>query len=295
MNLMQIKCFCAVAECMNFSQAAQLLYITQPAASRLVSSLEKEVGSILLNRDTRHVSLTAAGEVFYHSCRQMIDAYELGISNTKLVEQGIVGKICIGFMRDTFEHGLVNIVQVYRKKYPDVKIEMHGYNHSDLIKGLLDKKIDIAMGGSFDNITSDPIEYIRIRKQTQGVILPCGHPLAAKSSIALNELRNENFIIMSRISSMPGHDYILEITKKAGYIPNIVAYASHVPELLTMVASGLGITIFHTERALRIAGDYCVAVPINFIDPVWRYISWLKGNDNPCLKQLITMIYENMK
>lgn len=288
MNSLQCQCFCTVAETMNFTQAAQKMFVTQPAISRLISSLEKEVGVKLLNRDTRHVSLTPAGEAFYHSCKKILENYDEGMVAAQLAEQGMLGRLRIGFLRDTLDDDLAWYLLNYRKQYPDVRIEMKGYSHTELINAVLNGEVDIASGGRIDS-SSIEFQSIRIRKLREMAVLPHNHPLAQRESLYLHELQKEDFILMSRASSSPGHDFLTRITKDAGFIPNVVAYASYLPELLTMVASGLGVSVL-SGNLEEIAKRSCAMVPLELTQPTWRRLCWLPDNGNPCLARFIDMV-----
>lgn len=288
MNLMQLQCFCAVAETSNFTQAAQKLFVTQPAISRLISALEKEVGLQLLKRDTRHVSLTPAGEAFFHSSQRMLEDYTDGISGAKLAARGWAGKLRVGFLRDTFDSDLARLILAYRQRYPNVYVEMKGYNHTQITDAILKGAIDVAASSRLD-VDAEAIQYTRIRKVQDMAILPRDHALATKESLYLSDLQKCDFILMSRSSSVPGHDFLMKAAKEAGFIPNVVAYAMFVPELLTMVASGLGVSVMSGSLA-ALAGESCAFVPLKLIGPSWKSVFWRSTNDNPCLVQLIEMI-----
>lgn len=76
MTIFQLECYYALAQSLNFTQTASQQYITQPALSRSISSLEKELGIKLVNRTTHTVSLTPAGRVFAEECRKIISTYQ---------------------------------------------------------------------------------------------------------------------------------------------------------------------------------------------------------------------------
>lgn len=79
MTIFQLECYYALAQSLNFTQTASQQYITQPALSRSISSLEKELGIKLVNRTTHTVSLTPAGRVFAEECRKIISTYQDGV------------------------------------------------------------------------------------------------------------------------------------------------------------------------------------------------------------------------
>jgi len=283
MNLSQIECFCAVAETLSFSEAAKRLYVTQPAASRMISAMEKAVGMELLRRDTRHVALTPAGEVMLRACQTMLNNYANGIAQSKLAEQGLVGSLKFGIMRDTFESSLPGLIRPFRERHPKIRIEMEGFSHSEIYEALYDRKVDAIYAASSRGAGDGRISTLNVLKLREAAVLPSGHPLAGRDGIYLSELFKDDFIIMSRTVSTPGYDQLMRLTAEAGFSPHIVAYARYVPELLSMVASGIGVSIL-AESSAELAVDYVATVPLKLVKTRWKRLEWLKENDNPCLK-----------
>src|SRR5690625_1909395 len=98
MELRHLKYFISVAEHLNFSKAAKELYISQSAISQQISKLEKDIGLVLFERDKRNVHLTNAGKTLLKEAHEIILKSEQAIENAKKAEQGILGKLKIGFL-----------------------------------------------------------------------------------------------------------------------------------------------------------------------------------------------------
>lgn len=107
-----------VSSSLNFTQTASQQYITQPALSRSISSLEKELGIKLVNRTTHTVSLTPAGRVFAEECRKIISTYQDGVQNALTASQSIVGRVRLGVPIDSFEPLAVKLVRASLKSTP---------------------------------------------------------------------------------------------------------------------------------------------------------------------------------
>ena len=88
MNLDNVKCFISLAECLNFTKAAEKEYMTQTSMSRKISGLEEELGVRLFYRDNHQVILTDAGSEFYVQAQKLLDVYESTVRLVQNVEQG---------------------------------------------------------------------------------------------------------------------------------------------------------------------------------------------------------------
>ena len=100
MTLTQLESFLILAQRLNFTQAADDLFISQPALSRMISALEQEVGLQLFYRSSRSVSLTPAGRAFAQQCPRILDSYRAGVDAALLAQQGFRGDVTVGILRD---------------------------------------------------------------------------------------------------------------------------------------------------------------------------------------------------
>src|SRR3954454_14526676 len=98
MEIRQLRYFTAVAEHLNFTEAAKKLFVAQPAVSQQIASLEKEIGFKLFNRDKHSVQLTHAGRVFLNDALEMLDRSEAAIKKARKAAIGEVGQLSIGFL-----------------------------------------------------------------------------------------------------------------------------------------------------------------------------------------------------
>ena len=107
-----------LAQRLNFTQAADDLFMAQPALSRLISALEKELDLQLFYRNSRSVALTPAGTVFFKKCPKILDEYRGSVVAARLAQEGYRGSLTLGIMRDTFEPKLPTLYQRFRTAYP---------------------------------------------------------------------------------------------------------------------------------------------------------------------------------
>jgi len=288
MTIFQLECYYALAKSLNFTQTANQQFITQPALSRSISSLEKELGVKLVNRSTHKVSLTPAGEVFAEECAQIISAYQQGVQKTMLATENLIGTIRLGVPNDSFEPLAVKLVRALSERHSGIHIDLKFRTPTNLVRSLDDGQVDLIIASgkprSFD------CESLLIEQRTDYAVLPPNHPLADHEEISVNELRDENFIVMSRESSIAGFDSIVALTSDAGFSPKIISQAGTVSSLLMQVACGVGISILYKEHH-RIAGDDVVFVPLSDERYFNRYLIWKKA-ENHCQDAVVALARE---
>ena len=126
MELRLLRTFVAVAELRHFARAASLCNLSQPAVSHQIALLEEEVGSKLLNRAARRVSLTVAGEVFLEEARRILGAVDRAHERMQEVARGAVGRIRLGATATPGLHLLPSLLATYRREHEsyDLRLEI---------------------------------------------------------------------------------------------------------------------------------------------------------------------------
>ena len=202
MTLNQLECFMVLAQRLNFTQAADDLFMAQPALSRLISALEKELDLQLFYRNSRSVALTPAGTVFFKKCPKILDEYRGSVVAARLAQEGYRGSLTLGIMRDTFEPKLPTLYQRFRTAYPHVSLLIRGYSHSSLLSALERGEVD-AILNYMPMPSGQESPSILLHKNHQCIITALDHPLASRGSIRMEEVKDEPFVVMARTASIP--------------------------------------------------------------------------------------------
>ena len=259
-------------------------YITQPALSRSISSLEKELGIKLANRTTHTVSLTPAGRVFAEECRKIISTYQDGVQNALTASQSIVGRVRLGVPIDSFEPLAVKLVRAITEKHSGIHIELKFNTPTRLLRALDDDLVDVIIASGRPR--SAESKYLLVDRRMDYVVISSVHPLADREEVSFSELRYENFIAISRSSSIAGYQSIIDHASAGGFSPNIVGEAETVSSLLMMVACGVGITVLYKEHS-PISAIYAVRfIPLKGEKYFNRYLIWNRL-DNSCLDSVL--------
>ena len=270
-------------------EGASQQYITQPALSRSISSLEKELGIKLVNRTTHTVSLTPAGRVFAEECRKIISTYQDGVQNALTASQSIVGRVRLGVPIDSFEPLAVKLVRAITEKHSGIHIELKFNTPTRLLRALDDDLVDVIIASGRPR--SAESKSLLVDRRMDYVVVSSVHPLADREEVSFSELRYENFIAISRSSSIAGYQSIIDHASAGGFSPNIVGEAETVSSLLMMVACGVGITVLYKEHQPISATDAVRFIPLKGEKYFNRYLIWNRL-DNSCLDSVLEVAKE---
>lgn len=183
MELKQLQYFRAVAKQNSISRAAEALYITQPALSRCIKRLEKEVGTPLIERTSAGVKLTPAGESFLKELDQVFLHLEQGIHYARKTANMDSPKLSVVCSFEDFDY---KVLELLHHDFPDVQISSDILPPDQAYRELLAGKAHFAIIPRYNNRTD--IVYERLLKEEMLVSTSEGHPLHGKPIVRLSEL-----------------------------------------------------------------------------------------------------------
>jgi DNA-binding transcriptional LysR family regulator len=253
MELRHLRYFAAVADTCHFGKAAERLHMAQPALSQAIRQLETELGTPLLVRTTRHVSLTPAGEFFHKEANRVLGAVEDSTRSVRRIADGRRGIVRLGMTGTAAFVQLPRIARVVKRDLPDVALEIH----ADLLtpaqcEGLLDGSLDLAV--LRPPLVGDGLEMRTIEVEPLVLAAPADHRLATEPVIVMADLRSEGFVVYGTEDSAV-NDAVLRSCAAAGFAPRRVHQAPGTAVLLALVAAGLGVALVPgSVRAAPLAG-----------------------------------------
>ena len=208
LELRLARSFIAVAEEGHFARAAQRLHITQPALSRQIQQLERELGVRLLTRVGRAARLTVAGRVFLDHARRLLAMAEESAIAAKRASEGIVGRLVVGFVSPATYSVLPATFRAFRERAPDVALELRQLSSGAQAEALRAREIDLGL--LHPPVEGAPLFGLRvIVDQPFVAALPARHPLANERSIRPEVLAGEAFIIFPRVTGPGLYDRFL--------------------------------------------------------------------------------------
>ena len=154
MNLYHLRYFATLAHLEHYTKAAEILSITQPSLSHAISSLEKELGVKLFEKDGRNVVLTKCGQAFLVDVEQALNMLDSSVNKLQMTGFG-EGRIDIAELRVLSSTVVPNFVKGFLDSSSNKKIDFHFHSStgltSDMIQGLKERKYDIAFCSKMDN------------------------------------------------------------------------------------------------------------------------------------------------
>ncbi|KJR99982.1 MAG: LysR family transcriptional regulator [Peptococcaceae bacterium BRH_c4a] len=235
----QLYIFVTVADKKNFSRAAELLNMTQPAISQNIHALEDYYGAKLLERSSKKVDLTQAGTVLYKYAQDILGLHRVAKRAVADLVDLVTGKLTIGASLTIGEYVLPKMLAFFARKYPDVEYSVKVGN-TELIHELTrDGTIDV---GLVEGVIEDSQLKIKtFLKDELVLVVPTLHPLAKRSFVFEEELRECVFVIREEGSGT--RLAVSEFFEKVGFNPERVITLGSTQAIKEAVESGLGITI----------------------------------------------------
>lgn len=285
MELRQLRYFVAVAEERHFGRAAVRLHMAQPPLSQQIKQLEEQLNTRLLERTTRRVDLTPAGELLLERARSLLAEVDQLAHDVELVGQGASGVVRIGVVGSATYRLLPRIVENARRRMPGLKLHVTGEMLTpDLERALEDNRVDVAV--LRPPVHSTAIETRLLEQDELVVALPEEHELASRGTLRLEDLRDEPFVGYPRGSAVSG--ITLEATGRRGFRPRVVQEAGETSTLLSFVAAGLGVALVPTTRR-NFALRGIVFRPLRDAPAVDLAIAWRRGNDSALITNFVAL------
>lgn len=240
-----------VAEQGHFGRAASQLGMTQSGLSQLVKSLEKKIGTQLIYRTTRTVSLTDAGEIFLENARELVDAHHLADQRMAHFLHGEEGSVRLGFVASAALGVVPRMAQLLHEKAPRIKLSLVEMTSDEQIPRLKAGDIDVGVMREIREYSG--LFITELRTEPLRLAVPQDHAIAYKKSVTLQDVQGEGFIMFPRTKVSYLHDHIHRLCHDAGFTPHIVEQAVQFATILGLVSSNAGIAIVpDSVRAIQL-------------------------------------------
>lgn len=193
LNLKQLRTFLRVVECKSFTWAAEELYLTQPAVSFQIRSLEKEYGVELLDRSGREIIPTASGQILVDYARQILDLYDESKLEIDRLNNLLRGTLVIGASTGPGEHILPQLLGRFKAQYPNIEVVLRISRTREIIQQVLERVLEVGIVGA--TATNDALLFESFIKDELIVIAGSEHRWAGGESVTLNDVLQEPFIL----------------------------------------------------------------------------------------------------
>jgi DNA-binding transcriptional LysR family regulator len=247
----QIEYFLMAARCLNFTEAANRLYITQPALSRQIAVIEENLGFDLFVRGGKTLELTPAGEVLLEELPKFIMHYNKIIEKAKAKSYGFSGTLHVGMLEgNILSEPFTRVFHDFTRIYPNIQIVLESFSYTGLIKGINDESLDIIVTLNFDLNDRNNLESLPIGESETHIVLRKDLIPKKPKDFKLRNLKHLTFLCVVPTESGQSAMRTINICRSAGFEPRI-QYAPSVTTLMLWVEAGLGVAFLHGENALR--------------------------------------------
>lgn len=243
MNSLQVNCFLAVAKHLSFSKAAEELYLSQPAVSRYVAKLERELGFALFARNSRTVRLTDSGQEVLNLFRSAELSLNNIRANAKGNESAVNEEVTIGFLdRWDLSVWLPNTIKTLQSTHPNISLSLQSFNYRDLQAALRNQTVDIMLLSDRTIEKAEGIVATRHVTTLQHMFLYSPRCAVARiEAPSIRDFENETFLVSFDASDGVRGD-INALCASNGFVPKIKTLPNH-SSVMNAIMNGLGVTL----------------------------------------------------
>ncbi len=251
MDLIHIREFVMLAECLNFGEAAERLFISQSALSKHIRAMERELEAPLFVRTTRSIRLSDAGQLYLPYARQMAALY----TDAQIALDGLSRRastsLTIAVMQNPQYYDLAKYITGFRQAHPDLTFSMVEADEGGLWEMFQQKAVNIIPAFSSPQVPED-CQFVPLAESAVVALLRRDHPLAREQAVSLGRLEGERLLLPTRGGSLSA--LILEAFRREGVTPHVVYEGSSIG-CIDLVKAGMGVSLHAREFAATLRRD----------------------------------------
>jgi LysR family transcriptional activator of glutamate synthase operon len=241
MDLRQLRYLVALAEERHFTRAAAREHVAQPALSHQIRNLEAEVGLALVQRTTRRVALTEAGELLVARARRAIAEVEAGRAELGELAGVRAGHLTVGAITTLGPVDLSLLLASFHARHPAVDLTIREQSSEELAELLRLDELDLAFLSVTERVKAHDLGLHRLVTEPLVALLPTDHELAARRRVRLRELAAGPFVGYREGARL--RELLVEAAREAGFEPHIALESIDSRRVRSLVSRGLGVAI----------------------------------------------------
>lgn len=290
MTFNQLTYFITIAKYLNFSRAAQALFVTQSTLSRSIASMEAELNVTLFDRRYHNIKLTPAGELMYREGQIIMENMNDLIRRLQALDSSRKFRLSIGVLDgQKIETHVILAVKNMMEEVPEFGIDVRRIDYAAALQELTDAKLDLVQtleppGASLD----DSIDYVHMGTESYYLVARSDDPIWEDESLPLSCF-DDKVILIPR--AYPASDAIIQFFADAGVSPRF-QIAPDEETLSLWIESGMGISICNASHVICSGGmSRPVRVePVSSLPKVSMILMWNKENVTPLLERMLSFI-----
>lgn len=246
MTINQLKAFCELAETLHYSNTAEKLDISQPSLSRMISSLEEELGTHLFEKGRRNLKLSKQGKLFYSYVSRGLREIQQGVHEVRDIMNPDLGTIDFAYIYALGTSFVPDLVREFLadEKNKQIFFQFYQMNSRDIIRKIREGTCDIGFTSYVEN---EPlIQYQPLIRQEYVLVTSPDHPLASRKTVSLKDTMPYRYIL-----PLDKTTYIENLFQKAGLTPLVTSRVEEDHAAAALVSTGLGIAILPGNEDLN--------------------------------------------
>jgi DNA-binding transcriptional LysR family regulator len=287
MELKLLRAFLTVAECEHFGRAAERLCLTQPALTKQIQALERDLGAALFERGRHGAALTPFGEQMRADARRLVAEAEAMRTRARQAARGERGRLAIGFGLSAIDVA-PRCIAAFRQRHPGVAVTMNDFSTREQTRRLLDGALDL---GFLRLPVEPPLRAMPLLEERLALVVAANAPWAALpvAPEALNEL---GFIALAPPRGPGLADQIRRWCAARGFVPGVTQEADDIQTVVALVAAGTGAALL-PARAGRLLADSVRVLPLDGEASEWTVgLAWNPERDNPAVDRFVAVARE---
>lgn len=270
MTLLQMQYFKAICQFGSITRAANYLFVTRPAVSRVLKGLEEELGVSLFYRSTNGLALTEEGKIFYDSCMDILNRVEtLEKRMQKFQAKNSDNNIIVGLTPAT---GVLIFPTFYKRfceAHPEIKLSVVEFNNVRAREMLSEGYMDAIFTSDID-WDNEKCESYPLFTTELVFCVSKDHPLAGKKSVTVEDIANERFIYLDK--NMQRENEVLDRYIAKGLLPRIILRTTQVEVIKQIVGGCLACTV--QIKGTVDDGKNIIGIPFEPNIPIKIGIKW---------------------
>jgi len=287
MDVGQLKAFLAVAQELHFGRAAEQLHMAQPPLSRIIKQLESELGTRLLDRNTRSVKLTSTGQALIGPATEVLDALRRAEEAVRSADNGEAGLVRIAFAGVSTHQLVARLARQVKSNRPRIQLELSSQNFAQpAIKKLVQGETDIALG-RWDIIPAEVSSRV-VMRDSLVIAMPDTHALAGARRLAMRRLAGEAFISLTPFEGAVLPDRLRRLAHANDFVADVVQLAPDTQTALALVSAEVGCHLTLASVAQNATDPHVVFVPLeDSTADVDLRAAWRRDDTSPALQAVL--------
>lgn len=268
-----LRYFVAVAEELHFTRAAEKLYVSQPALSKQIRALERQLGAPLFDRDRHGVRLTPVGTALLPHARAVLAAWVEADEAVRRARADEQATLVVGMSTSPGRGGLLPAIRSrFTGAHPEIRLKLRQVGWEDPTAGLADGTSDVAFVW-LPLADAERYRWVVVATEPRLVALPETHPLAGRERVDFAELLDEPFLALPA-TTPELRDHWLALDARDGRPPVIGGEIASTDETYEALVDGLGICLVAAGNAPLLTRGGVVVLPVDGVSPSRFALAW---------------------